>query len=182
DGNGNETSLIRNCTTSGTMPPTPPSAFNTCSGAGTANNETNVLSSSAFNSATTAGKAGLPTSQTDPLGNVTALTYDALGRQLTEVLPGDAGGLDTVPALTRTTTYDELGSVLTEVESWTPLGGGTPVTRTTTHVYDLRNRETSVTDPAGVATLTAYDAAGGATSSTESGTTTLRTFDGVGRP
>lgn len=57
----------------------------------------------AYNAATTAGKAGLPTSTTDAVGNVTTYTYDALGRQLTEVLPGDTS----IPALSRTNTYDE---------------------------------------------------------------------------
>ncbi|HJP88998.1 MAG TPA: RHS repeat-associated core domain-containing protein [Candidatus Limnocylindrales bacterium] len=220
DGSGHLTSVNVNCTTSGTTPPT---TFNTCTGAGTqdastnlittfayttndqlqdetdplgrvtrhaydtdgnetsvtrnyvsgqpATGERNVVSSRAYNSATTAGKAGLPTSATDPLGNVTTYTYDALGRMLTEVLPTDAS----IPALTNTTTYDEFGNVLTDTASWTG------VTRTTTHAYDKANHETSVTDPASVVTSTSYDAAGDPTSSTSAGVTTTRTFDGLGR-
>ena len=168
DTHGNQTSVTRNCTTSGTSQPSP---FSSCTGAGTADAQTNVLESSTFDQAMTAGKAGLRTRTTDALGRNTDLTYDALGRQLTEALPGDAS----IPALTRTTTYDELGNVLTDVESWTG------VTRTTSHVYDLANRETSLTDPSGVVASTTYDLAGNATGSTAGGVTTSSTFDGLGR-
>ncbi|MBI2781170.1 MAG: RHS repeat protein [Chloroflexi bacterium] len=220
DGAGHLTSANVNCTTAGT---TPPATASTCTGAGTqdastnlissftytakdqledetdplgrvthhtydtSGNETgvtrnyvsgqsatgdrNVVSSQGFNQATTAGKAGHATSATDPVGNVTTFTYDALGRQLTEVTPGDSS----IPALTTTTTYDELGNPLTETQGWTG------VTRTTTRAYDKANRETSVTDPAGVVTSTTYDAAGNAISSTGAGVTTTRTYDGLGR-
>ena len=220
DGAGHLTSVNVNCTTSGT---TPPADASMCTGAGTQDpstnlittssytandqrldetdplgrvthyaydtwgNETsvtqnyvsgqpptsdrNVVTSRAFDQATTAGKAGLATSVTDPVGHVATYTYDALDRRLTEILPGDS----TIPALTRTTTYDELGNVLTETDSWTG------VTRTSTHVYDKANRETSLTDGAGVVTTTAYDAAGDAVSSTAGGVTTTRIFDGLGR-
>lgn len=171
---GNETSLTVNCTTSGTTTPSP---FSSCTGGGTLDAQTNVTSSTAYDQLTSAGKAGLATSRTDPLGNTTNLTYDALGRQLTEVLPGDSS----ISALTRTTTYDELGNVLTSDESWTPLAGGAVVHRTTTHVYDLSNRETSLTDPAGVVTTTTYDAAGHPTRTVADGIATDRTFDGLGR-
>jgi RHS repeat-associated protein len=220
DGSGHLTSVDVNCTTSGT---TPPSTFSTCTGVGTqdastnlitsfsyttsdqleaqtdplgrvtrhaydtngnetsvtrnyisgqsATAERNVVSSLAYSAATTAGKAGLPTSATDPLGNVTNFSYDPLGRVLTEVLPTDAS----IPALTNTLVYDEFGNVLTEVASWTG------VTRTTTHAYDKANHETSVTDPASVVTSTSYDAAGDAISLSDGGVTTSRTFDGLGR-
>jgi RHS repeat-associated protein len=124
-----------------------------------------------------AGNAGLVTSETDPGSSTTAFTYDALGRQLTEVSSGDTS----IPALTRTTTYDELGNVLTRAESWTPLGGGSTVTRTTSHVYDLANRETSVTDPAGLVATTGYDAAGNAVSSSTGGVQTARVFNALGQ-
>ena len=159
DANGNETSVIANYMSGQS-----------------ATNERNVTSGEAY-AANQAGNAGLPTSTTDPLGRLTTLTYDALGRVLTEVQPGDGS----IPVLTRTTTYDEFGNALTETEGWTPLGGGSPVTRTTSHVYDLANRETTTTDPALVATTTGYDAAGNAISGTAAGVTTARTFDGLGR-
>lgn len=171
---GLETSVTANCTTSGTSAPSP---FSSCTGGGTPDAQTNVTSSTVYDQSLAAGKAGLPTSTTDPLGNTITLTYDALGRQLTEVLPGDAS----IPALTRTTTYDELGNVLTSVESWTPLGGGSAIARTTTHVYDLSNRETSLTDAAGIVTTTTYDAAGNAITTISDGVQTSRTFDGLGR-
>jgi len=220
DGFGHRISVNVNCTTTGTAPPTDAS---TCTGAGTqdaatnlitastytssdqlldetdplghvthhgydsfgdetsvtqnyvsgqsALSDRNVVSAAAYDQATTAGRAGLVTSATDPLGRVTSYTYDVMGRGLTESLPGDAS----IPALSRTTTYDEFGNPLTETESW--IG----VTRTTTHVYDQVNRGTSVTDPAGVVSTTSFDAAGDATSSTSGGVTTTRTFDGLGR-
>ena len=154
DANGNETSVIANCTSSGTTQPSP---FNTCTGAGTADAATNVVTSSAYLATDTDGKAGLPTSSVDALGRTTTYDYDALGRPKTTVLPGDAS----VPALTQSTTYDEYGDALNEADSWTP-SGGTLQTRTTTHVYDALARETSVADPEAVTTLTTYDVAGNA--------------------
>jgi RHS repeat-associated protein len=169
DASGNETSVVANCTTSGTSSPVPPSS---CTAAGTHDAQTNVTTSSAYDPATTAGKAGLATSTTDATSNATSSTYDALGRRLTEGLPGDSS----IPALTRTTTYDQLGNVLTEVESWTA------VTRTTTHAYDLANRQTTLTDvTTGVVTTTNYDAAGNTTQTTAGGVQTDRTFDFMGR-
>jgi RHS repeat-associated protein len=222
DGSGRLTSTNVNCTTSGTTPPTDAS---TCTGAGTQNASTNlittfaytanhqldaetdplgrvtkheydshgnqtkstqnyvsgqsatadrnVLNQWAFDQLITAGKAGLPTSTTDPLGNVTTMTYDTLGRRLTEVLPGDTS----IPSLTNTTTYDELGNVLTETASWTPLGAGSAVSRTTTHVYDKANHDELTTDPAGVQTTNAYDPAGNAISTDAGGVTTTRAYD-----
>jgi len=178
DTHGNETSTIANCTTSGTSAPSP---FDSCTAGGTHDGQTNVTSGATFDQAVTAGRAGLATKTTDPLGRDTTFTYDALGRQLTEVLPGETGGGASIPVLTRTTTYDEFGNVLTATEGWTPLGGGSAVARTTSHAYDLANRETSTTDPAGVTTTTVYDAAGNAISTTAGGVTTARIFDGLGR-
>jgi len=222
DGSGHMTSSNLNCTTTGT---TPPASASTCTGAGTqdsatnlittfaytandqldtetdplgrvtkhaydtygnettvtqnyisgqsATAERNVATATAFDQLITAGKAGLATSATDPVGNSTTFTYDALGRRLTEVLPGDSS----VPVLTQTITFDEFGNTLTSSESWTPLGGGATVNRTTTYVYELANRESSVTDPAGVLTSTTYDAAGDPVNTIAGGVQTQRTFD-----
>jgi len=172
---GNETSTIANCTSSGTAAPAP---FDSCTAGGTQDRQTNVSSTADYDQLTTAGKAGLPTSTTDAVGTVTSYTYDALGRRLTEALPGDSS----IPSLTTTTTYDELGNVLTDTASWTPLAGGSTVSRTTTRAYDLANRETSLTDPAGPQTTTSFDAAGNPVSTTAAGVTTTRVFDGLGRP
>jgi RHS repeat-associated protein len=160
---GNETSTIRNY-----LSGQPATA------------DQNVTTTFAYDEGTTPD-AGLLTTETDPLGNATTYAYDALGRMTTEVLAGDAAGDATIPELTRTTGYDELNNVLTETESWTPLAGGSAVNRTTTHVYDLANRETSSTDPEGVATSRTYDAAGNMLTETASGATTTRTYDGLGR-
>ncbi len=178
---GNETAVIANCTSSGTTPPSPFSSCTTTNGSngGTHDAQTNVVTTTAYDAGTTAGKAGLATSTTDALGRTTAYTYDALGRQLTEVLPGDSS----IPALTRTTTFDEYGNALTEAESWTP-SGGSLVTRTTTHTYDLEQRETEVLDPTRqTQTVTAYDPADNAVSTTvtnaggtATATTTTRTY------
>jgi RHS repeat-associated protein len=174
---GNETSVVANCTTTGTTPPSTPSS---CTAGGTHDSQTNVTTSHAYD-ATTAGKAGLATSTTDAVGKVTTDTYDTLGRNLSEVLPGETGGTASIPALTRTTTYDELGNVLTSDEAWTPVGGGSIVHRTTTHAYDLSNRETTQIDPLLVSTTTIYDAAGDATRTVAGGVQTDRTFDSMGR-
>ena len=177
---GNETSTITDCTSSGTTLPSP---FTSCTAAGTHDGATNVTTGSTFDGATTAGKAGLATKTTDALGRDTTYTYDALGRQLTEVLPADGS----VPALTRTSVWDELGDVLTEADSWTPTGGSLQ-TRTTTHVYDLANRETILTQPSGVKTVSAYNPDGTTASAVDQdlggGTliTTANRFDLLSRP
>ena len=164
DGNGNETGVT----------------VNWVSGQ-SATNERNVTTSQAF-AANQAGDAGLATSTIDPLSRTTSYTYDALGRRLTEVLPGETSVGDSIPVLTRTTTHDEFGNVLTEAEQWTPLvSGASQITRTTSHAYDLTNRETTLTDPAGIVTTTAFDAAGDATSTSARGVVTERVFDGLGR-
>ena len=82
---GNETQVSRNCTSSGTATPSP---FDSCTGGGTADHQTNVTTTTAYDQATTAGKAGLATRTTDPVGNQTDLAFDALGRQTGETLPG----------------------------------------------------------------------------------------------
>ncbi len=214
DGSGHLTGVTENCTSSGTIPPGDAS---TCTGAGTQNASTNIVSSYTYTAddeletetdplgrvtkhaydthgneislvanfvdqgAQTADQnvettftyttAGLLASSTDPVGATTSYTYDALGRQLTEALPGDAS----IEALTRTMTYDSYGNVLTEADSWT----GT--TRTTTYVYDNRNRQIEVTDPAGVESSTTYDEAGNVIETTSGGVTTAQDFDGLGR-
>jgi RHS repeat-associated protein len=154
DTDGNETETIQNFVSAG---------------ASTA--DQNVSTTFAYDSETIAGRAGLITSITDPVVNTASYEYDSLGRQTSEVLPGD----DSIPVLTRDTDYDELGNVLIESEAWDT------VERSTTHVYDKANRETSITDPADVENTTDYDAAGEAVSSTYGGVTTTRDFDGLGR-
>ena len=170
DPDGNETAVIANCV-AGTTP------CDTATRAATPAADANVFTTSAYD-ASPAGRAGLPTSTTDPLGRTTTLAYDVLGRLITETLPADAS----IPALVRATAFDTFGNVLSETESWTPIEAGGPSTRTTVHVYDLVNRETSVTDPWGTVTVTDYDDAGNTDSTTAgAGTpasvTTSATFD-----
>ena len=160
DTHGNETAVIANCTSSGTTPPSP---FGSCttttrSDGGIHDGATNVVTETVYDTATTAGKAGLPTSTTDALGRTTTYRYDALGRQDREVLPGDTS---TIPALTRETPYDEFGNAWTEDESWTPLGASEAVILTTTREFDNEQREISVIDPSGTTkTTTDYDPQG----------------------
>ncbi len=176
DTDGNELSVIANCTSTGTTQPSP---FNTCTGSGTADAQTNVVTSSAYAPTDTDGKAGLPTTSTDALGRVASYDYDALGRLLTTVLPGDAS----VAVLTKSIAYDEYGDALTEIDSWTPSGGSLQ-TRTTTHTYDALGREVQVLDPELVKTLTTYDVAGNDVKtqvddpSSSNDVTTIRSFDG----
>ncbi|MEI7744799.1 MAG: hypothetical protein WCK58_13750, partial [Chloroflexota bacterium] len=192
DTHGNETAVIANCTSSG---PNPPSPFDTCTAvfdaggsslinAGTRDASTNVLTLTAYDTATVAGNAGLPTSTTDAIGRSTSYTYNTLGEQLAETLPGDTS----VPVQTTSTEYDQLGNVLRETAAWTPLVDGLPaVARVTTHVYDVANRETDMVDPWGTVTATHYDYAGNPTTITTSGpggadpVTTTQTFDDLGQ-
>jgi RHS repeat-associated protein len=172
DPNGDETSVIANCTTSGTTPPAPPSS---CTGAGTHDAQTNAVTTEAYDT-TSAGKAGLVTTATDGVAAATTYAYDALGRQTSEVLPGDPGSTPSIPALTHTTTYDQFGNVLTQTDNWP----GLTTVNQTTHVYDLANREKTTIDPALAETDTNFDAAGEVISTTAVGITTTKTYDGRG--
>ena len=173
DAAGNETATVRNYTCTGTTAPARGSACGSEVDR-TFNAATNVTTTRGFPAGTTATKLGLPTSETDPVGNVTTFAHDALGRQTGETLPGDAS----IPALTRTTTYDELGNVTSESETWS---GGS---RLTTHAFDRLNRPISTTVEAGatdIVTTSTFDAAGNTVQTTADGVSTGRTFDALGR-
>ena len=152
DADGNETSTIANCTTSGTTQPSP---FDSCTAAGIHDAATNVTTTSTFGS-NADHKPGLVESSTNALGTTT-YDYDALGQVTETVLPGDASA----PALTTDTTYDEYGGAVTETAGWTV--GGSATSETTLHVFDKLGRETQVTDPEGTITATTFDVAGNAT-------------------
>ena len=77
------------------------------------------------------------TAETDPLGGVTAYSFDALNRVVDVELPDpDGGGSLTSPI--HTTVYDLAG----RVDSWTDA-----LSRTTSFTYDHMGRMTSRTDP-----------------------------------
>jgi len=56
----------------------------------TPDSQTNVKTSYAYDRTKTAGKAGLVTSETDPVGRTTSYTYDDLGNVWTTKTDGDA--------------------------------------------------------------------------------------------
>ncbi len=169
---GNETSLVADCTSSGSTLPT---RGTTCSAAGNHDSATNVTTGHAFSSANNGGKIGLPSSMTDPVSAVTMYDYDVLGNITSHVSPGDAS----LPVLTTTSSYDEFGERLVSTDSWPGISGGN---RVTTDVYDLRGHLTSETmTPSGIAVTHAFDAAGDETQTVAQGVTTNRSgFDSLG--
>ncbi len=110
----------------------------------------NVETANTYDANTTAGRAGLVTSQTDPSGATTSATYDDLGRVLTLSAAADTG----VPATITTNIYDELGNLLRATVS------GDGESGSTTHVYNLLNAEISVTDATGVSVSVTTDLMG----------------------
>ncbi|GAA5178922.1 polymorphic toxin-type HINT domain-containing protein [Rugosimonospora acidiphila] len=141
---------------------------------------------------------GQPSAITDPLGNITTYTYDALGDltgrtdpQLTgRSAPGgwsygyDGDGeqtssTDPTGAITQTT-YDYFGDVATTTQA---LRSDTGIQyHTTTYGYDYQGEATTVTSPTGVASTLAYDHAGELTSATDAyGNTTGYGYDYAGR-
>ena len=86
--------------------------------------------------------AGLLSTNITASGIISDYTYDALGRQVSEI---DGRGNVTE------TCYDEKGRVVQTLD-----GAG----NVTTYTYDALGRQTSVTDPNGMTVTTAYDAEG----------------------
>jgi YD repeat-containing protein len=95
----------------------------------------------------------------DANGGVTARTFDANGRVLTELTPGN---------VLRTFEYDALGNLTSRSEAFAPTAPlqtfGAPAatasgseTRTTTIVYDMYGRQTHITDGEGFTTAFTYD-------------------------
>lgn len=92
DGHGNRTAMIENHVAG--QPATA---------------ERNVRTEAAYDQSTTAGKAGLVTSETDPLGRVTRYEYDALGRLTKTVRSFVSGSNASDTNLETRTLYDQLG-------------------------------------------------------------------------
>ncbi|WP_156753515.1 polymorphic toxin-type HINT domain-containing protein [Actinokineospora pegani] len=125
---------------------------------------------------------GLVTALTDPTGATTDLTWDTLGRSSTAkqpavdtvtsgvvqtaVRPTATSGYNTFGELTRnkdangavtTRTWDVMGRMTgASAAAYTP-PGGSPVTSTTSAVYDSRGLRVEATDPRGGVTSTQYD-------------------------
>jgi YD repeat-containing protein len=112
------------------------------------------------------------TSDTNPLGNATTSTYDALGRVLTSTnelgktttytYAGQGGVASITDPLgnKRTFTYDAAGRKLTAVSPRGNVTGGTPADYTTTFTYDAVGNRLSETDPLGNKRTFTYDARG----------------------
>ena len=76
---------------------------------GTQTSTSDVTTTYAYDASTTAGKAGLVTSETDPLGRVTTYQYDALGRVTQTVHNKVTGSSATDTNLTSLTSFDAIG-------------------------------------------------------------------------
>jgi RHS repeat-associated protein len=120
---------------------------------------------------------GDPAESSDADGNVSTLTYDQDGRQLSVTNP--APPRSSTPVGTATTTYNSVGE---ETSSTDPLGNTTqkgydqlgdltsqvdPGGGTWTYTYDPAGEQTSVTDPTGAQTQSTYDNLGQRITSTD---------------
>lgn len=145
DANGHLTSINVNCTTSGT---TPPSDAATCSGAGTQDASTNLITTYAYTATDQVD------SETDPLARVTKHTYDSFGNETSVIgnyVSGQSATSDrnvtTSFAYNQATTAGKAGLVTSRT------GASGDVT---TYTYDAVGRQTSETLPsdAEIAALT----------------------------
>ena len=145
-----------------------------------------TASSSALTTAWTLDERGLPTSMTDPDGNVTNYTYDEAGRRAVITQPAvsteTGGGTPVMARPVYTTGYDTFGDK-TETEDpdgnvasygydaegrqvsqtlppYTPPGSGIPITAETSQVYNSLGQVISATDPLNNQTSYAYDQLG----------------------
>jgi len=103
-------------------------------------------------------------SSTDPNGNTTSYSYDAVDRRVTSVDP---------TGYTTTTVYDPAGNV---IQTTDPRGN------TTTTIYDADNRAIETDDLLGSVGKTAYDPDGNVIHSIDGlGNTTTTVYDGLNR-
>lgn len=123
-------------------------------------------------SAFTCNAAGDVLTATDPRGNVTTTTWDALRRKVTEVGPA-------ATAIQTQWTYDADGNV-THENRW---DSTTSAWRTTTTTYSLTGKPLTVTDPAGDVTRTCYDGLDRAAVAVDpTGRATRTTYNLAGQP
>ncbi len=104
-------------------------------------------------------QAGMRQDTTDPTGNRTSYTYDAMGRRLTQVEPrGHVAGAD--PAqYTWTFAYDNEDRLIEEAAPDPNGNTNPPAPLRTRYGYDAVGNRTSVTDARGQITRYVYDAA-----------------------
>ncbi len=125
---------------------------------------------------------GTLASETDPLGNTTAWTYDADGNEASMTLPDPATGENTseVHGAVTDYAYDLVGN-LTSTTYPSPTGVEDSYV-TTTSTYDQANNLESTTDANGNVTTFAHNAVGDTLSLTDSdGNTTSWTYDRDGQ-
>jgi len=101
---------------------------------------------------------GLLVSVTDPRGMTTTFGYDAQANR---------NRITTPLGFITTMTYDAVGRMLTQVEARGNVGGANPADYTTTWTYDDPARRVTVTDPLGDATATVSDPVGNTISVTD---------------
>jgi RHS repeat-associated protein len=166
-----------------------------------------TASSSTATSSQTLDQRGLPTSATDPDGNVTYYSYDEAGQLAVTTQPSVTtetnGGSPTLthPVTTvgyntfgepvesqdpngniTTTAYDAAGQAVSQTEpDYTPPGSSTPITATTVTTYDALGQVTAVSDPLNQTTHYTYDQLGNVVRQTDPlGHNTDSTFDTEG--
>ncbi|MEU3036536.1 DUF6531 domain-containing protein [Streptomyces griseoaurantiacus] len=98
------------------------------------------------------------TGSTNQLGKTTTYAYDADGNLLSTTSP--LGGKESW-------TYDDDGRQVTTVDPRGNATGASPAQYTTTYGYDPAGNPTTVTDPLGGVTTTAFDAVGNVTKQTD---------------
>ena len=144
-----------------------------------------TASSNAITMSRTLDKRGLPTSATDPDGNVTNYSYDEAGHLAVTVAPvvsterngivsqvhpvsmvgyntfGEATEKDDPNGNVNTTVYDAAGEpVSSTLPNYTPPGSSTPITATSVKTYDNAGNLASVSDPLNNVTKYVYDQLG----------------------
>lgn len=123
-------------------------------------------------SAFTCDVAGDVLTATDPRGNVTTTTWDALRRKLTETGPAGTG-------IQTQWTYDADGN-LTHEYRWDSTAAAWRATITS---YSLTNKPLTVTDPSGDVTRTCYDGLDRATVAVDpTGRATRTSYNLAGQP
>lgn len=152
----------------------------------------------------TLDQRGLPTSVTDPLGNITTYSNDESGKRVVSVSPAvtvEVSGTQAVPSTPTTmvgydtfgepvetsdangntsiTGYDAAGRIVSStMPSYTPPGSGTAITPVATRTYNNLGQLASVTDALNHTTTYTYDQLGDAATATDpSGGLTHSTYD-----
>jgi YD repeat-containing protein len=163
-----------------------------------------VASSPANTTSWVLDKRGLPTSQTDPNGNVTSFSYDEAGQAAVTTAPtvnAETGGGTPAPVHPVSTTgfntfgdpvekqdpngnetlavYDAEGqTVSVTLPNYVQPGTTTPITATVVSTYDKLGKLVARTDPANNTTRYLYDQLGNLVQTTApSGATTVASYD-----